>query len=104
VTCIDGGTRNVAILGDPIAQAKSPQLFNALFTRHGVNAVLVPFQVPSANLALVLEGLRGVVVAVPPKLRATVHATRLSVCAAKPMVVVSGGLRNQTNASKFHFQ
>jgi shikimate dehydrogenase len=84
VTHIDGETRIVAILGDPIAQAKSPQLFNALFDRHKVNAVLVPFHVPSANLGLVLEGLRGVanlagvVVTVPHKLHATAHATHLS--------------------------
>jgi len=81
---IDGETRIVAILGDPIAQAKSPQLFNACFQRDGVNATLVPFHVPAAHLGPVLEGLRGivnlagVVVTVPHKLQATVHAARLS--------------------------
>lgn len=84
MTHIDGETRVVAILGDPIAQAKSPQLFNALFNRHGVNAVLVPFLVPSANLGRVLEGLRGVanlagvIVTVPHKLQASAYATQLS--------------------------
>lgn len=87
MTQIDGETRIVAILGDPIAQAKSPQLFNALFERHGVNAVLVPFHVPATNLGTVLEGLRGVVnlagvvVTVPHKLQATAHAARLSAAA-----------------------
>ncbi|NPT47041.1 shikimate dehydrogenase [Paraburkholderia sp. 1N] len=84
MTHIDGDTRIVAILGDPIAQAKSPQLFNELFERHGVNAALVPFHVPATHLGLVLEGLRGVanlagvVVTVPHKLPATAHAARLS--------------------------
>jgi len=84
VTYIDGETRIVAILGDPIAQAKSPQLFNALFERHGVNAALVPFHVPATNLGTVLDGLRdianlaGVVVTVPHKLHATAYATQLS--------------------------
>ncbi|CAL8481385.1 shikimate dehydrogenase [Caballeronia sp. S22] len=84
MTHIDGETRIVAILGDPIAQAKSPQIFNALFNRYGINAVLVPFHVPSANLGIVLEGLRGVanlagvVVTAPHKLQATAYATQLS--------------------------
>jgi shikimate dehydrogenase len=84
VTYIDGESRIVAILGDPIAQAKSPQLFNALFEQHGINAALVPFHVPATNLGMVLEGLRGVanlagvVVTVPHKLRATGYAMQLS--------------------------
>lgn len=84
MTHIDGETRIVAILGDPIAQAKSPQLFNAFFERHGANAALVPFHVPAADLGLVLDGLHGivnlagVVVTVPHKLQATAYAARLS--------------------------
>ncbi|SMG22505.1 shikimate dehydrogenase family protein [Paraburkholderia susongensis] len=87
MTHIDGETRIVAILGDPIAQAKSPQIFNALFERHGMNAALVPFHVPATDLGSVLDGLRGVVnlagvvVTVPHKLQATASATRLSASA-----------------------
>ncbi|MFK4448637.1 shikimate dehydrogenase [Caballeronia udeis] len=81
---IDGDTRIVAIVGDPIGQAKSPELFNALFERHDVNAVLIPLQVPPAKLGAVLEGLRsivnlaGVVVTVPHKIAAAAYAADLS--------------------------
>ncbi|MCG5077458.1 shikimate dehydrogenase family protein [Paraburkholderia tagetis] len=84
MTHVDGETRVVAILGDPIAQAKSPELFNALFERYKVNAVLVPFHVPTANFGTVLEGLRGVVnlagvvVTVPHKLLACAYTAHLS--------------------------
>jgi shikimate 5-dehydrogenase len=103
VTHIDGETRIVAILGDPIAQAKSPQLFNALFERHGVNAVLVPFHVPATNLAVVLEGLLGVVnfagviVTVPHKLQARAYATQLSAAAQQAGAV--NCLRRETDGS-----
>lgn len=93
MTHIDGETRIVAILGDPIAQAKSPQLFNALFERYGVNAVLVPFHVPATHLGAVLDGLRlvvnlaGVVVTVPHKLQASVYAAHLSAAAQQAAAV-----------------
>ncbi|WP_144112290.1 shikimate dehydrogenase family protein [Paraburkholderia sp. BCC1886] len=81
---IDGETRIVAILGDPIAQAKSPELFNALFECHATNAVLIPFHVPPLQLGPVLDGLRGianlagVVVTVPHKFAAAAYAASLS--------------------------
>ncbi|MFM0505626.1 shikimate dehydrogenase family protein [Paraburkholderia caffeinilytica] len=81
---IDGETKIVVIVGDPVAQAKSPELFNALFERYGVNAALVPLQVPPAKLGAVLDGLRGivnlagVVVIVPHKIAAAAYAADLS--------------------------
>ena len=48
---INGSTRVFMILGDPVAQVRAPELFNALFRRHGVNAVLVPAHVAPANFA-----------------------------------------------------
>jgi shikimate dehydrogenase len=81
---IDGKTKIVAIVGDPIAQAKSPELFNALFERYTVNAVLIPLHVPPAELGAVLDGLRGVanlagvVVTVPHKIAAAAYASNLS--------------------------
>jgi len=39
------------ILGDPIAQVRAPELFNPLFRRHGIDAVLVPAHVAPADLA-----------------------------------------------------
>jgi shikimate dehydrogenase len=84
MTKIDGETQVVAIVGDPIAQAKSPELFNVLFAQHGINAALVPFHVTPASLGSVLDGisgirnLAGVVVTVPHKFAAAAFAANLS--------------------------
>lgn len=70
---IAGDTRLYAIVGDPIAQARSPALFNRLFAELGANAVLVPMQVPASRLAAAIAGLKaignldGIVVTVPHK-------------------------------------
>jgi shikimate dehydrogenase len=70
---IAGDTRVYAIVGDPIAQARSPLVFNALFRRLGARAVLVPLQVPADQLDTVFTALKaitnldGVVVTVPHK-------------------------------------
>ncbi|HEY6135770.1 MAG TPA: shikimate dehydrogenase [Rubrivivax sp.] len=48
---ITGTTRVFMILGDPIAQVRAPEIFNPLFQRHGVDAVLVPAHVAPADLA-----------------------------------------------------
>lgn len=47
---ITGTTRVFHILGDPVEQVRAPELFNHLFQRHGVDAVLVPAAVSSADL------------------------------------------------------
>lgn len=48
---ITGTTRVFFILGDPVAQVRAPEVFNPLFRRHGVDAVLVPARVSPANVA-----------------------------------------------------
>ena len=48
---ITGSTRVFLILGDPVAQVRAPEVFNHLFARHGVDAVLVPAQVAPRDLA-----------------------------------------------------
>ncbi len=45
---ITGTTRVFFILGDPVAQERAPELFNHLFQRHGIDAVLVPAGVAQA--------------------------------------------------------
>jgi shikimate dehydrogenase len=85
---IDGDTRLVAIIADPIAQVKSPALFNAYFHRHDINAVLIPAHVAPMDLTAAMAGLRslrnlaGVVVTVPHKMPAAKLAARLSPRAA----------------------
>lgn len=71
---LSGATRLYAILGDPIAQAGSPGLFNAAFRRKQVGAVLVPFQVAPSGIGAVLAAFRagvnfdGLIVTVPHKI------------------------------------
>ncbi len=73
MTGITGRTAVLGIIGDPVIQARSPQLMNALLAARGIDAVLVPLHVAPAGLAAVLAGLRaiqslkGVVVTMPHK-------------------------------------
>ena len=55
---ISGATRLFVILGDPIAKVRSPEAFNAAFERHGIDAVLVPFECAPADLATAVAGLK----------------------------------------------
>ncbi len=70
---IDGNTRVYAVIGDPVTAVRSPEWFNALFERNGVNAVLIALQVKRDDLAAVFAGLKtignldGLVVTMPHK-------------------------------------
>ena len=70
---ISGTTRVFLILGDPVAQVRAPELFNHLFERHGVDAVLVPAQVKTEDLdgfvrqAFKAGNIDGLWVAIPHK-------------------------------------
>lgn len=48
---ISGATDVYFILGDPVEQVRAPETFNGLFAQNGIDAVLVPIQVPAAHLA-----------------------------------------------------
>ena len=48
---IHGSTRVFQILADPIAQVRAPEVFNHVFQRFGIDAVLVPAQVAPADFA-----------------------------------------------------
>ena len=52
---ITGTTRVFYILGDPVAQVRAPEVYNHLFQRHGIDAVLVPLKLPAAALPGFLE-------------------------------------------------
>lgn len=56
---INGSTRLLAIIGDPIAQVRSPGIFNPLIRAAGINAVLIPFHVPAQRFEDVIEGIMG---------------------------------------------
>ncbi len=70
---VTGKTAILGIFGDPVVQARSPQLLNALMARHGIDAVLVPLHVAPDGLAAAVAGLKairsfkGVVVTMPHK-------------------------------------
>jgi len=84
---ITGATRLYAIIGDPIAQVRSPEVFTQRFTERGVDAVMIPVHVPAdrfdaiAPALLALGNLDGVLVTVPFKVRMSAYATRVGATA-----------------------
>ncbi len=70
---LSGATRLNIIIGDPIAQVKSPGGVTKAFADGGTDAVLVPVQVDSAHLeafltvATTIRNLDGIIVTVPHK-------------------------------------
>ena len=84
---ITGATRLYAIIGDPIAQVRSPETITAGFVAAGVNAILIPAHVPAADFDAIvpallrLGNLDGVLVTIPFKARMLPFANRLGVTA-----------------------
>jgi shikimate dehydrogenase len=72
---IDGATRLYGIVGDPVSAVRSPEVFNTMFARSGVNAVLVPLHVAADELESAWAGLSairnlcGLVITMPHKTR-----------------------------------
>ena len=70
---ITGTTQVFFIIGDPVSQVRAPEVYNHLFQRHGVDAVLVPMKVPVAQLtgfvrhALQAQNVGGLWVTIPHK-------------------------------------
>jgi len=70
---ISGRTGLLAILADPVEQARAPTLVNAALVARGCDAVLLPMHVRAGDLARVLDALRaihnfkGCVVSMPHK-------------------------------------
>jgi len=69
-------TKAFVILGDPIAQARSPGVFNRLFRKRRVDAVMTPMLVSAEYFEKALSDLRtvdnmaGLVITVPHKVAA----------------------------------
>jgi len=80
---ITGATRLYAIVGDPIAQVRSPEVFTEQFAAAGVDAVLVPAHVPAERFDRIMPALMelgnldGLLVTVPFKARMLRFAQRL---------------------------
>ena len=54
---LSGATRLYGIVGDPIAQVRSPQVYTQRFAADGLDAVLVPLHVPAERFESVMPGL-----------------------------------------------
>jgi shikimate dehydrogenase len=73
---VDGNTKLFPVIGDPIAQVKSPAGITGEFHAKGQNALCVPWHVKPADFDVVMHGLKatqncdGYIVTVPYKLRA----------------------------------
>lgn len=86
---IDGETRLIAIIGDPIRQVRSPAFYNRILAEAGVNAVLLPWQASAGDFDPVMAGLMrtgnldGIVVTYPHKQRAVAFADALEPMAAR---------------------
>jgi shikimate dehydrogenase len=73
---LNGATRLYPVVGDPIAQVKSPDGVTAAFRERGVDAICIPMQVVPRDWELYIAAMRatknvdGVIVTVPHKFAA----------------------------------
>lgn len=85
---VNGATRLYGIVGDPVTQVRSPEVYCARFAAAGLNAVLVPVQVTLENFDKVMPALMaignldGLLVTAPFKARMLPFAARLGPAAA----------------------
>jgi len=86
---VDGGTRLYGIVGHPIAQVRSPEVFSELFAAGGINAVMLPIHVlpdrfdTTMPALMGLANLDGLLVTVPYKPQAARLADRLGTTAGR---------------------
>jgi shikimate dehydrogenase len=90
---ISGKTKVFMIIGDPVAQVRAPEVYNHLFARHGVDAVVVPMKVAPAHLegfvrnAFNAENFGGFWVTIPHK---AAMQTLMQVC--NPVAEIAGAV------------
>lgn len=100
---ITGSTRVYAIVGDPIVQVRSPEVYTARFAQDGIDAVLVPMHIPVQHFdavfpaLLALGNLDGVLVTAPFKNRVLPWANRLG--SAASTVGAANALRREPDGS-----
>jgi shikimate dehydrogenase len=81
-------TRIHFIIGDPISQAKAPEIVTARMRARNLDAIVIPIQIAPENLdefmrgAVLIRNLDGMIVTVPHKFAAARHCARLSERAA----------------------
>lgn len=100
---ITGATRLYAIIGDPIAQVRSPEVFTQRFAEQAIDAVMVPLHVPAdrfdtvAPALLALGNLEGILVTIPFKARMAAYATRIG--ATGTTIGAVNALRRESDGS-----
>jgi shikimate dehydrogenase len=57
---VTGTTKLMGMIGDPIAQVKTPTVINSIFTSRGVDIKCVPLQVRTADLETIWAGLTAI--------------------------------------------
>ena len=89
------------VLGDPVAQVQAPQIFNRVFQRFGVDAVLVPAQVRAdclsafAHAVLAAGNIDGLWLTIPHKTTLVSELARMDSCARAAQSV--NAVRRQPN-------
>ena len=98
---IDGSTRFLVIVGDPIAQVRSPIAFNTRLLERGCNQRMIPWHAAADAFEQVMAGLMatrnldGIVITYPFKERALAFATTVSRQAAE--VGAANALRREAD-------
>lgn len=100
---IDGKTRVIGIIGDPIEHTGSPAIHNFIAEKLGDNVVYVPFHVKDRRLEKAVEGayaldIDGLNVTVPHKIAVMQYVTELddaalSIGAVNTLVRIRGGYK-----------
>lgn len=81
---ISGATRLNLIIGDPIAQVKSPSGLSKAFAAAGIDAIVAPAQIGADQLSAFLDALGavgnldGIVVTLPHKFACLAHCSSIS--------------------------
>ncbi|RYX98004.1 MAG: shikimate dehydrogenase [Comamonadaceae bacterium] len=100
---VNGATRLYAIIGDPVVQVRSPEVYTPRFAAAGMNAVLVPVQVSPDDFDKVIPALMaignldGLLVTAPFKSRMLPFASRLG--AAAECIGAVNALRRESDGS-----
>jgi shikimate dehydrogenase len=103
MAAIDGATRIYAIVGDPIAHARSPLVYNPRIAEAGRNAVLIPWHVPAAAFDVAMRGLQqaanvdGIIITFPFKQQALALADDVGIRARQ--VGATNVLRREADGS-----
>jgi shikimate dehydrogenase len=90
---ISGKTKVFMIVGDPVTQVRAPEVYNHLFARHGVDAVVVPMKVAPVHLegfvrnAFHAENFGGFWVTIPHK---AAMQTLMQLC--NPVAEIAGAV------------